>query len=373
MKTLDTEVVIIGSGVIGLSIAYFFSKNGKKVILLEKEKNFGKGVSSRNTEVIHAGIYYAKESLKSKLCLRGKEMIYEFCKKYKISHKRIGKLFIAINKDEETYLDKINSQAQLNGLMDLKYLSKKELNILEPALKCEMAILSPSSGIIDSHGFMECLLRLSEDNGVIFSAQTPFLKAEFNSNYWKVYVGGKDPMLLSSKVVINAAGLSAIDISNQVVSNRNIPIADPVKGLYLRYSGKSPLKHIVYPALIPGKIKERADATPDLNESLRFGPSVEKSQNDSIDDFSVNPNIRERFFPLIRKYLPNLDINKLHLDIAGIRPKIKKKSDNVPDFMFEWGTQPGWLDLWNIESPGLTASLAIGEHVLQKVKNNNLL
>ena len=373
MKNLDTEVIIIGSGVIGLSIAYFLSKNEKKVILVEKEKNFGEGVSSRNTEVIHAGIYYAKESLKSRLCLSGKEKLYEFCKRYHISHKKIGKLFIAINKNEEVYLEKINSQALANGLMDLKYLSKKQIQIIEPALKCEMAILSPSSGIVDSHGLMDCLLRLSQDNGTIFSAQTPFLKAEYSSNCWKVYLGGKDPTELSCKVVINAAGLHAIDISNQVVSNQNIPIADPVKGLYLRYLGKSPLKHIVYPALIPGKIKERADATPDLNESLRFGPSVEKSQNNRIDDFSINPNIRERFFPLIRKYLPNIDINKLHLDIAGIRPKVKKKSDTVPDFMFEWGTQPGWLDLWNIESPGLTACLAIGEHVLQKVKNNNLL
>jgi len=373
MKKLDTDVIIVGSGVIGLSIAYFLSKNKKKVILIEKEKDFGKGVSSRNTEVIHAGIYYAKDSLKSRLCLSGKKKLYEFCKKYHISHKKIGKLFIATNKNEEVYLEKINSQALANGLMDLSHLSKKQIQIIEPALKCEMAILSPSSGIIDSHGLMDCLLRLSKDNGTIFSAQTPFLKAEYDSNCWKVYLGGKDPTELSCKVVINAAGLHAIDISNQVVSNQNIPIANPVKGLYLRYSGKSPLKHIVYPALLPGKIQERADATPDLNESLRFGPSVEKSQNDSIDDFSVNPNIRERFFPLIRKYLPNIDINKLHLDIAGIRPKVKRKSETVPDFMFEWGTQPGWLDLWNIESPGLTASLAIGEHVLQKVKKNNLL
>ena len=373
MKNLDTDVVIIGSGVIGLSIAYFLSKNEKKVILVEKEKNFGKGVSSRNTEVIHAGIYYAKESLKSRLCLSGKEKLYEFCKRYHISHKKIGKLFIAINKNEEVYLEKINSQALVNGLMDLKYLSKKQIQIIEPALKCEMAILSPSSGIVDSHGLMDCLLRLSQDNGTIFSSQTPFLKAEYSSNCWKVYLGGKDPTELSCKVVINAAGLHAIDISKQVISNKNIPVSNPVKGLYLRYSGKSPLKHIVYPALLPGKINERADATPDLNESLRFGPSIEKDHIARLDDFSINPNIINRFFPLIKKYLPEIDINKLHPDIAGIRPKIRKIDNTIPDFMFEWGTQPGWLDLWNIESPGLTASLAIGEYVFLKVKNNNFL
>ena len=136
MKKLDTDVIIVGSGVIGLSIAYFLSKNKKKVILIEKEKDFGKGVSSRNTEVIHAGIYYAKDSLKSRLCLSGKKKLYEFCKKFHISHKKIGKLFIATNKNEEVYLEKINSQALANGLMDLSHLSKKQIQIIEPALKC---------------------------------------------------------------------------------------------------------------------------------------------------------------------------------------------------------------------------------------------
>lgn len=373
MKKLDTEIIIIGAGIIGLSISYYFSKAGKKVILLEKENNFGKGVSSRNTEVIHAGIYYKKNSLKSNLCFRGKNMIYEFCKKHNIPHKKIGKLFIATENKEIELLEKIKLQAESNGLFDLKFLNKNLTENIEPALKCEMALESPSSGIVDSYSLMESLLRLSQDNGLIFSPETPFLGANYKSQYWEVDIGGKDPIKISSKIVINAAGLSAIDVSKKVKSNKVIPLPNPIKGLYLRYSGKSPVNHIIYPALVPGTIEERADATPDLNNSLRFGPSIEKDNNLKIDDFNVNPNIKSRFFPLIKKYLPNIDINKLNLDIAGIRPKVKTENLDIKDFMFEWGEERGWLDLWNIESPGLTSSLAIGEHVFDKVKKSHIL
>ena len=373
MKKLDTEVIIIGAGVIGLAISYYFSKAGKKVILLEKESNFGKGTSSRNTEVIHAGIYYKKNSLKSNLCFKGKNMIYEFCKKYNVPHKKIGKLFIATGNKEIELLEKIKLQAELNGLLDLKFIKKNIIQNIEPALKCEMALASPSSGIIDSYSLMQSLLRLSQDNGVIFSPETPFLGANYKSQYWEADVGGKDPIKLSSKIIINAAGLNAIDVSQKVKSNKIIPSPNPVKGLYLRYSGKSPVKHIIYPALVPGSIEERADATPDLNNSLRFGPSIEKENNLKIDDFNVNPNIKNRFLPLIKKYLPSIDVNKLNLDIAGIRPKVKSENLGAADFMFEWGVEKGWLDLWNIESPGLTSSLAIGEYVFDKVKKSHIL
>lgn len=373
MKKLDTEIIVIGAGIIGLAISYYFSKAGKKVILLESENNFGTGSSSRNTEVIHAGIYYKKNSLKSRLCFKGKNMIYEFCKKYSVRHKKIGKLFIAINSKEIEYLEKIKLQAELNGLLDLKFIQKNSIKNLEPALKCEAALISPSSGIVDSYSLMESLLRLSQDNGVIFSPKSPFLDAKFKSEYWEVYIGGKEPVKLNAKIVINAAGLNAINISHMVKSNKKIPTSNPIKGLYLRYSGKSPVKHIIYPALIPGEIEERADATPDLNNSLRFGPSVEKEEILKINDFTVNPNIKNRFLPLIKKYLPNIDDKKLHLDIAGIRPKVKTENLAVRDFMFEWGEEKGWLDLWNIESPGLTSSLAIGEYVFDKVKKSQIL
>jgi L-2-hydroxyglutarate oxidase LhgO len=373
MKKLDTEIIIIGAGVIGLAISYYFSKAGKKVVLLESENNFGTGSSSRNTEVIHAGIYYKKNSLKSKLCFKGKSLIYEFCEKYSVRHKKIGKLFIAISSEEIESLEKIKLQAELNGLLDLKFIKKNVLKNLEPELKCEAAVLSPSSGIVDSYSLMESLLRLSQDNGIIFSPNSPFLDAKFKSGYWEVYIGGKEPVKLSSKIVINAAGLNAINISHIVKTNKRIPLPNPTKGLYLRYSGKSPVNHIIYPALIPGQIKERADATPDLNNSLRFGPSVEKEENLQTNDFTVNPNIKKRFLPLIKKYLPNIDEQKINLDIAGIRPKVKEENVSITDFIFEWGVEKGWLDLWNIESPGLTSSLAIGEYVFDKVKKSQIL
>ncbi len=373
MKNLDTDVVIIGSGVIGISIAYFLSKEGKKVILLEKEKNFGMGSSSRNTEVIHAGVYYAKDSLKSKLCLVGKKMMYNFCAKNSIPHKKIGKLFIALNSEEITHLEKIKLQAEANGLKDLKYLNKNKILEIEPALRCDMAILSPSSGIVDSYSFMQSLLRFGQDKGVIFSANSPFLGADFNSNFWKVYVGGKNTTELKCKIIINASGLNATEISNKVKSNKQIPLPNPIKGIYLRYSGKSPINHIVYPSLIPGKIEERVDATPDLNNVLRFGPSVEKEKISNVDDYSANSEIKNRFSSQIKKYLPKLDVDKLHLDLVGIRPKVIMKNNTVPDFMFEWGVKQGWLDLWNMESPGLTASLAIGDYVNNKIIKSRLI
>ena len=257
--------------------------------------------------------------------------------------------------------------------MDLKYLKKNEVKNIEPAIECEMAVLSPSSGVVDSYGLMQCLLRLNEDNGALLSTSSPFIDAEYKNKFWKIYVGGVNKTEINTKVVINAAGLNAIKISNQIKSNKEIPFSNPVKGIYLRYSGKSPISHIVYPSLVPGKIEERVDATPDLNKSLRFGPSVEKEEITNTDDYSINSDIKKRFLPSIKKYLPGIDENRLTLDVVGIRPKIKKINNSIPDFIFEWGKDEGWLDLWNIESPGLTASLAIGEHIYNKVKNSNLI
>tara|TARA_Y100000590_G_C15746831_1_gene1022427 strand:+ start:7383 stop:8513 length:1131 start_codon:yes stop_codon:yes gene_type:complete len=359
---IDCDILVIGAGVVGLAISYYFSKNGKQVILLEKEEKFGSGVSSRNSEVIHAGIYYNKGSLKSKLCIRGKNLLYEYCEKNSVKYKRTGKLFVAVSSEDISRLEIINSYAIANGLNDLKQIDKRKLKLLEPRLKGKAALLSPSSGIIDSHGLMVSLFNQNDYNGTIFSVLSPVIDAEPNSFGWDVKVGGVEPTTIHTKSVVNAAGLYALEISKKIFPNRAIPKSNPVKGGYIRYSGKSPLSHIVYPAITPGKIEERVDATPDLSGSLRFGPSVEPFNG--IDDFSLSTKIVDRFIPQIKKYLPDLDIEKLHLDQAGIRPKIEfTKGTEVTDFIFNWADEPGWLDLWGIESPGLTSSLAIGEYV----------
>jgi len=347
-------------------VSYKFSVQGYRVIVLEKENQFGTGVSSRSTEVIHAGVYYAENSLKAKLCLRGKELLYDFCKTYFVPHKRLGKLFLAVTDKEIPRLEKTKTQAIKNGLTDLEELDCSQLKKLEPFLNGHAALLSPSTGIIDSHKLMETLLKLSESSGTIYAVLSPVVGAEKTDDNWTIHIGGRDPAKITSKMIVNAAGLYSLELSKKIFPDRKIPEPNPVKGGYLRYSGKSPLDHIVYPAVIPGQIEERVDATPDLAGSLRFGPSVEGTNG--IEDFSLSPELVDRFTPAIKRYIPDIDESRLHLDQAGIRPKIKIDGEEVPDFMFEWGPEPGWLDLWGMESPALTASLAIGEHVMQITK-----
>ena len=366
---MDVNVVVIGAGVVGLAIAAKLAEKKYSVFLLEKESKFGTGISSRNSEVIHSGIYYKTGSLKASLCLRGKFLLYEYCKKYNVSHKKIGKIFLAVNSDEISRLESIQNQARLNGVEDLHELNQKELHRLEPELSGEGALFSPSSGIIDSHAFMKSILGVAESFGAVFVPVSPIENAERIPGGWKIHIGGKDPTSITCKTVINSAGLYAIELSKKIFPNRDVPRLYPTKGSYLRYSGRSPIKHIVYPAIIPGQIEERVDATPDLSGTLRFGPSVEETNG--FEDFNLSSEIINRFIPSIKRYLPELDVSRLHLDQAGIRPKIIFDSDRNPDFIFDWADVDGWLDLWGIESPGLTSSLAIGEHVYNMFNDIN--
>jgi len=366
---MDVNVVVIGAGVVGLAIAAKLAEKKYSVFLLEKESKFGTGISSRNSEVIHAGIYYKTGSLKASLCLRGKLLLYEYCKKYNVSHKKIGKIFLAVNSDEISRLESIQNQARLNGVEDLLELNQKELHRLEPELSGKGALFSPSSGIIDSHAFMKSILGVAESFGAVFVPVSPIENAERIAGGWKVHIGGKEPTSITCKTVINSAGLYAIELSEKIFPDRDVPRLYPTKGSYLRYSGKSPIKHIVYPAIIPGKIEERVDATPDLGEGLRFGPNVEQTSN--LEDFSIKNVIISEMIPGIKRYLPNIDSSCLYLDITGIRPKIYGEEEPVADFRFDWADEKGWLDLWGMESPALTASLAIAEYVYKIIDNKS--
>ena len=366
--SLKTDVIIIGGGVIGLSIGYYLVKNKINTIILEKNKSFGEVNSSRNTEVIHAGIYYKKESLKSKLCFKGKNYLYNFCKKYNVKHKKIGKIFLANSNNELNELDKIICLANINGITDLREVNSSELKILEPNILGKSAILSPSSGILDSYDFMQKLLNIFLENEGIFAGSTPFINAEYshNNSMWKVEIGGKDADIINAKIIINSAGLDSINLSKKKFPKSITPVSNPVKGAYLKYSGKPIVKHIIYPTFIPGIIKERVDETPNINDELRFGPSIEKTS--SIEDFSVPSNLLDRFIPIIKKFLPSIDSSKIYIDQAGIRPRIIYNKDENPDFIIEWEGKDPWLNLFGIESPGLTASLGIGEYVFNKIK-----
>jgi L-2-hydroxyglutarate oxidase LhgO len=368
---MDTDVVIIGAGAVGLAISAQLASNGYSVILLEKEADFGRGVSSRSSEVIHAGIYYHTGSLKASLCLQGKNLLYEHCAKHKVSHKKVGKLFLAVLPEETKKLEATYKQAVTNGVDDLAWWEKKDIAAHEPSVKGSAALFSPSSGIFDSHGFMKSLFSIAKSKGMIFSPNSPVEGAEKNKDGWTVNVGGQEPSKVACKLVINSAGLYAIDISKIVFPGRETPVLYPSKGSYTRYSGKAPVSHIIYPSILPGVIEERVDATPDLGGSLRFGPNIETSR--SREDFTIEKDLVMSMLPGIKRYLPGIDDSKIQPDCAGIRPKIYGPKDPVRDFVFDWAPVEGWLDLWGIESPGLTCSLSIARHVLDMVKTKNIL
>ena len=370
---MDTEfdVTIIGGGIIGLSIGYLLSKKKLNILILESNNIVGKVNSSRNTEVIHAGIYYKTGSLKQKLCSRGKEQLYEFCNKFNVKNKKIGKIFYARNSEDLNNLDRINALAIKNDIF-LKEITKSKMNALEPNLISNQGLLSETSGIFDSYDFMEKLsLQINDNNGII-SLNTSFVNAEMKNDYsWIIDIGDIDKSLISSKCVINAAGLNALSISNKIFGVNKIISSNPVKGSYLKYTSDSPIRHIVYPAISPGEIKERVDFTPNINGGLMFGPSIERTT--SLNDFSVSNSLLKRFIPTIQSSIKNIDISKINFDQSGIRPRIIYDMNSNPDFYIEWEKNTTWLNLFGIESPGLTSSLAIAEYVLAKISEKNFL
>ena len=371
---LDTDILIVGAGAVGLSICYAFLKKRMNVILIDKERNFGSVNSSRNTETIHAGIYYKENSLKHLLCLKGKKLLYEFCEKYKIKYKKCGKIFIATDDKEIEELEKIKIQGNKNGIRDLVELDKNQIAKIEPFLNAQAGLFSPSSGVFDTYNFIQTLMNLCMDKGLTYSNHSEINKIKFFDDYCLINIfnnQSKESFDITSKSIINSAGLGAIDLSNKLFPEFETPVLKPVKGSYLKYSGISPFRHIIYQTFVPGKIKERVDATPNVNDELKFGPSVEETKN--IKDFSVNENLIKKFCKIIKKYFPKLDEKKLFLDQAGIRPKIIEKNVEVSDFKFVSGPDKKMLNLWGIESPGLTSSLAFGECVYEKFKKENII
>lgn len=360
------DITIIGGGVIGLSIANQLSSKKLKILLLEKEKNVGLINSSRNTEVIHAGIYYKYNSLKAKLSLRGKKLLYAFCEKYKIKYKKIGKFIIQANENinNNNELDQIFNLGLKNGVNDLKFIDKNQLSRYEPnLLKCD-AIFSPSSGIIDTKGFIDILEVLTIENNVIIAKNSCFNEATYKNKTWFLTINNEIKFKIKSKIIINCAGLNSLEISNKHFKN-DLLTAKPTKGSYLRYIDKCPFNSIIYPAFTPGFIQERVDATPDLWGGLRFGPSVDKTN--SIYDFNTPIDLIDRLYNSIKIYFPKINKEKINLDIAGIRPKIISNNSQNMDYIFDIKNH-SWIDLFGIESPGLTASLAIAEYVEEKVE-----
>jgi len=357
------ECVVIGAGVVGLAVARALALAGHEVMVLEKERWIGSETSSRNSEVIHAGIYYPKGSLKARLCVAGKQKLYAYCAERGIAHKRLGKLIVAGNEAETPVIEGVRRRAEGNGVADRRWLGGNELRSLEPALAAVGAYFSPSTGIIDSHALMLAYQADLEAEGGMVVLRAPVLSGTAGANGFALAVGGAEPMTLSCKLLVNSGGIHAPRLARAIagIPPDSIPRDYFCRGVYFTLAMRSPFRHLIYP--VPEAAGLGVHLTLDLAGQARFGPDVEWI--DGID-YTVDPRRGERFYAAIRSYWPELPDGALQPGYAGIRPKISGPNEPAADFCVQGPAEhglPGLVNLYGIESPGLTASLAIAEQV----------
>jgi L-2-hydroxyglutarate oxidase LhgO len=357
------ECVVIGAGVIGLAVARRLAQAGREVILLEAAEGIGTATSSRNSEVIHAGIYYKAGSLMAQMCVGGKRALYRYCGDHGIPHRNCGKLIVATTPKETEKLQSIRAHAEANGVGDLQTLSGTEARALEPALSCDAALLSPSTGIIDSHAYMLALRGDAEDAGAVCAFHTPLLHARAAEGRIELDAGGAAPISLECRLLVNAAGLNAPAVARNIdgMPIELIPPAYLAKGNYFSCSARAPFSHLIYPVPEPGGLG--VHLTLDMAGQARFGPDVEWVEK---VDYAVDPARAERFYPAIRRYWPTLPDGALMPSYSGIRPKIVPPAVATQDFLIQGPREhgvDGLINLFGIESPGLTSSLAIADYV----------
>ncbi|MCK6396540.1 NAD(P)/FAD-dependent oxidoreductase [Zoogloea sp.] len=357
------DCVVIGAGVIGLACARALAHAGREVLILEAADTFGTGISSRSSEVIHAGLYYPASSLRARLCRPGREALYAWCAERHIPHQRIGKLVVATSAAQLPALDQIARQARDNGVTGLQRLDAAEARALEPALHCEGALLSPDTGIVDSHALMLSLLADAQAAGAVLATHAPVESMACGIDGHLLQVGGADPMRLQATRVINAAGLGAIPLARRMhgFPASLIPTARYARGNYFALQGRSPFTHLIYP--VPESAGLGVHLTLDLGGQARFGPDVEWV---GAPSYQVDPDRAEAFYPAVRRYWPGLPDGALTPAYAGVRPKIHGPDEPAADFML-LGPQahglPGLVQLFGIESPGLTSCLALADAV----------
>jgi L-2-hydroxyglutarate oxidase LhgO len=357
------ECVVIGAGVIGLAVARRLAQAGREVVVLEAAEGIGTVTSSRNSEVIHAGIYYRAGSFMARMCVAGKRALYAYCADHGVPHRNCGKLIVATTPKETEKLQSIRTHAEANGVCDMQTLSGEAARALEPALNCDAALLSPSTGIVDSHAYMLALRGDAEAAGAAFAFHTPLLRARAAAGKIELDAGGEAPMTLECRILVNAAGLDAPAIARSIegMPNELIPQAYLAKGNYFSCSAKAPFSRLIYPVPEPGGLG--VHLTLDMAGQARFGPDVEWV--DHID-YAVDPARAERFYPAIRKYWPTLPDGALMPSYSGIRPKIVPPAIASQDFLIQAPRDhgvDGLVNLFGIESPGLTSSLAIADYV----------
>lgn len=370
--TVDVECIVVGAGIVGLAVARALAQQGKEVLIVESAEQFGSGISSRNSEVIHAGLYYPPNSLKAKLCLRGKFLLYEFCETHHVPHQRIGKLLVATNSFEVEHLMAIKHNAEVCGVNDLVLMQRSEIAELEPELECELAVFSPSTGIVDSHGLMLALLSDAENAQAQLVLKTPLKKVDIKGTKCFVcYFDDEAQTQLSCSNLINASGLYATELAKQFsgLPAQHIPEAYYFsKGRYFSYSGKSSFKHLVYP--MPTKDTLGVHLTLDLGGQVKFGPDVVRVDR---EDYDVEADQAEVFYKAVRRYWPSLKDGTLQPAYAGLRPKLSGPNQNAIDFIISTEKEHGVLGLVNlfgIESPGLTSAMAIAEEVSSTLIKN---
>jgi len=365
MESVDCAVV--GAGVIGLAVARALARAGREVIVLEAADAIGTETSARSSEVIHAGIYYPPGSAKARLCVEGRRALYRYCAEHSVPHRNCGKLIVATAPDQVPRLEKLRAQAGANGVTDLRALTGAEAARLEPELRCVAAMLSPSTGIIDSHAYMLALQGEAEAHGAVVVLRSPVTGGKIERAGIALEVGGAGPATLRARTVVNSAGLHAQRLAANLAGfpRRHVPATYYAKGNYYSLAGHAPFTHLVYP--MPDQAGLGVHVTVDLAGQARFGPDVEWI--DRID-YRVDARRADGFYAAIREYWPGLRDGRLQPAYAGIRPKVVGPDAPAADFLIEGPAVhgvPGLVNLFGIESPGITASLAIGEEVLRRL------
>jgi L-2-hydroxyglutarate oxidase LhgO len=363
MPTEIADTIVIGAGVIGLAIARHLAQKSREVIVLESNDSFGRETSSRNSGVIHAGIYYSPGSLKARCCIQGKALLYAYCKERQIPHQRCGKLIVAGSDDQFDQLKSLQLNAARAGLDDLEWLAASQVRVMEPDIRAAAALYSPSTGIIDAHELMLAMLADLEAHGGMLVYQSRVLRGRQKGDRVELEVDNGGQFTLQAKTVINAAGHGATGVAHKFAGlpRQYIPTTYPVRGHYFEHSGPLPFSHLVYP--LPDATGLGIHVTPDTGGQYRFGPDAEYCETLEYD---FDESRRPGFIQAIQNWYPALDETRLHPGFVGIRPSLQGPGEGPADFMISGPSEhgiKGLVNLFGIESPGLTACIAIAEVV----------